>query len=58
MQENLENSAVATGLEKVFSFQSQRNAMLKNFQTTAQLCSCHMLASSCSKSFKLRFSST
>ena len=33
---NLENSAVATGLEKQFSFQSQRKAMPKNAQTTAQ----------------------
>ena len=30
MPANLENSAVATGLEKVFSFQSQRKAMPKN----------------------------
>ena len=34
---NLENSAVATGMEKVFSFQSQRKAMPKNVQTTTQL---------------------
>ena len=40
---NLENSAVATGLEKVFSFQSQRKAMPKNAQTTEQLHSSHML---------------
>ena len=39
MPANLENSAVATGLE----FQSQRKAMPKNAQTTAQLHSCHML---------------
>ena len=37
MSANLENTAVATGLEKVFSFQSQRKAMPKNAQTTAQL---------------------
>ena len=44
MSANLENSAVATGLEKVqFSFQSQRKAMTKNAQTTAQLHSSHML---------------
>ena len=36
MPANLENSAVATGLEKQFSFQSQRKAMPKNAQTTAQ----------------------
>ena len=44
MPANLENSAVATGLEKGrFSFQSQRKAMLKNVQTTTQLHSSHML---------------
>jgi len=38
MPANLENSAVATGLEKVFSFQSQRKAMPKkcsNYHTIA-----------------------
>ena len=45
MLANFENSAVATGLEKVsFFFQSQRKAMPKNVQTTAQLHSSHMLA--------------
>ena len=34
-----------------FSFQSQRKAVPKNVQTTIQLCSLHMLARSCSKSF-------
>ena len=38
MSANLENSAVATGLEKSqFSFQSQGRAMPKNVQTTTQL---------------------
>ena len=41
-----------------FSFQSRRRAMPKNVQTTAQLCSSHMLVRSCSKSFKVGFSST
>ena len=42
MPANLENSAVATGLEKVsFHFQSQRKVMPKNAQTTAQLHSSH-----------------
>ena len=42
---NLENWAVATGLEKVsFSLQSQREAMPKNVQTTTQLHSSHTLA--------------
>ena len=74
MPANLENSAVATRLEKVlfsfqwkvfipisfqkFSFQSQRRAMPKNVQTTTQLCLFHILAKKCSKSFKLGFNST
>ena len=42
MPANLENSTVATGLEKVsFHFQSQRKAMPKKAQTTAQLYSSH-----------------
>ena len=52
MPANLENSAVATGLEKVFSFQSQRKAMPKNAPTTTQLHSSHMLVKlklTCSK---------
>ena len=45
MSANLENSAVATGLEKVsILFQSQRRAMQKNVQTTARLRSSHTLA--------------
>ena len=44
MPANLEHSAVTTGLEKVFSFQSQRKAMPRNVQTVAQLHSSHMLA--------------
>ena len=44
MPANLETSAVATGLENVFSFQHQREAMSKNVQTTAQLHSSNMLA--------------
>ena len=47
MPANLENSAVATGVEKTtlqFSFQSQRRAVPKDFQTSAQLYSFHMLA--------------
>ena len=39
-----------------FSFQSQRKGMPKNVHTTTQLHSFHMLASLCSKSFKLGFS--
>ena len=46
MPANLENSAVATGLEQVsfLSNQPQRKAMPKNVQTTTQLHSSHMLA--------------
>ena len=41
-----------------FSFQSQRKAMPKNAQTTAQLYSSHMLAKWCSKFSKPGFNST
>jgi len=59
MPANLENSAVAIGLEKIsFSFQSQRRATLKNVQTTTQLYSFYMLVRLCSKPFKLGFKST
>ena len=39
-----------------FSLQSQRRAMPKNIQATVQLCSFYMIATLCSKSFKLGFS--
>ena len=41
-----------------FSFQSQRQAMPKNAQTTAQLHSSHTLVKYCSKFSKLGFSNT
>ena len=41
-----------------FSFQSQRKAMPKNVQTTAQLHSSHTLVKSCSKFSKPGFNST
>ena len=41
-----------------FSFQPQRRSMSKNVQTIVQLPSFHLLVRLCSKSFKLRFSST
>ena len=41
-----------------FSFQSQRKAMPKDFQTTSQLHACDMLAKSCSKFSKPGFNST
>ena len=56
---NLENSAVATGLEKVsFQSQSQRKAMPKNAQTTAQLHSSHTLLKYCLKFSNPGFSNT
>ena len=58
MPENLENSAVATGLEKVhFHSNLKKRAMPKSIQTTVQLYSFHMLERLCLKSFKLGFSS-
>ena len=60
MPANLENSAVATELEKIgqFSFQFQRKAMPKNVQTTAQRHSSHTLGKECSKFSELGFIST
>ena len=43
MPTNLENSAVATGLEKISFIPIPKKAMPKNAQTTAQLHSSHML---------------
>ena len=43
MSANLENSAMATGLEKVSFHSNPRKAMPKSAQTTAQLHSSHML---------------
>ena len=59
MSANLENSA--TGLENGkghFSFHSQRKAMPRNAQITAQLHSFHMLVKKCSKFSKPGFSNT
>ena len=58
MPADLKNSAVATSLEKVRSFQSQRKASPKNIQITVQLYSFNMPARLCTKSFKLDFNST
>ena len=44
MQANLENSAVATGLEKVSFIPIPKKGNAKNAQTTAQLHSSHRLA--------------
>ena len=59
MSTNLENSAVATGLEKVsFHSNPKERECQKNVQSTTQLCSFHILVRLYSKSFKLGFSST
>ena len=59
MPANLENSAVAARTGKgQFSFQSQRKAIPKNAQTTAQLHSSYMLIKECSKFSKPGFNST
>ena len=59
MPANLENSAVATGLEKVsFHSNPKEKSTLKNVQTTTQLHSSHMLAKKCSKFSKPAFNST
>ena len=57
MPANLENSAVATGLEKV-SFHSSLKELPKNTQTTTQLHSSHTLVKECSKFSKPGFSNT
>ena len=51
------NSGHRTGKGQ-FSFQSQRKAMPKNVQTTAQIYSSHTLAKYCSKFSKPSFNST
>ena len=56
MPADLENSAVATSLEKVsFHSNSQRKAMSKYVQTITQLHSSHTLAKQCSKFSMLGF---
>ena len=52
MSTDLENWAMTTGLENISFI-----PILKNVQTTIQLCSFYMLERLCSKSFKLGFSS-
>ena len=57
MPTNLENSAVAVGLEKVsFNFISQTREMPKNIQATIQSHSFFMLVRLCSVSFRLALS--
>ena len=58
MPANLENSAVATGLEKVSFHSNPKEAMPKNAQTTTQLHSSHMLVKKGSKFSKPGFSNT
>ena len=58
MPENLENSAVATGLQNVSFYSNPKERQCqKTVQTTIQLHSFHMLARLCSKFFKLGFNS-
>ena len=57
MPENLENSAVATGLEKISFHSSPKEIMQKNVQIIIHLHLFHMLPKLYSKSFKLGFSS-
>ena len=55
---NLENSAVATGLEKISFHSIPKKGNAKECSSYCTIvCSFHMLASLCSKSFKLGFSS-
>ena len=54
MPTNLENSAVATGLEKVSFHSNSTEAMPKNAQTTAQLHSSHTLVNVMLKIFQAR----
>ena len=59
MPANLENSAVATGLEMVgFHSNPKERHYQKNDQTTAQLHSSHRLAKQCSKFSKPGFNKT
>ena len=55
MSANLENSAVTIGLEKEFSFPSQRRAMPKYVHTSIQFHSFCMLVRLCSKILQARF---
>ena len=57
MPANLENSAVATGLEKVSFIPISKKGNAKECSTIAQLHSSHMLAKSRSKFFKPGFNS-
>ena len=49
MPANLENSAVATGLERSVFIPIPKKGNAKNVQTTTQLHSSYMLAKKCSK---------
>ena len=58
MPANLENSAVATGLEKVSFHSSPKEGQCQRMFKLPQLCSFHMLVRICSKTLKLSFSSS
>ena len=53
MPANLENSAVATGLEKVSFHSNPKEGQCQRMYKLPYLLSFHMLARSCSKSFKI-----
>ena len=55
---NLEDSAVATGLEKVSFHSNPKERVLKNVQNTVHLCSFCNVVRLCSKAFKLGFGNT
>ena len=58
MSPNLENSAVATGLERVSFHSNPKERQCQSAQTIAQMHSSHMLAKQCSKFSKRGFNST
>ena len=58
MPANLENSAVATGLEKVIFIPVSKKGNVKNAQTTAHLHLSHTVAKQCSKFSKPGFTTT
>ena len=58
MLENFKNSAVITGFKKVSFHSNRKEGQSQRMLKLPQLYSFHMLVRSCSKSFKLGFSST
>ena len=58
MPANLENSAVATGLEKISFHSNPKERQFKECSMTTQLCSSHTLSKWCSKFSKPGFNSS